>query len=482
MPKPVAVIDIGSNSVRLVMYDGVKRHLHPFFNEKVLCGLGRDLGSSKRLPKEAKANARITLKRFIALIRAHKIDDVHIIATAAIRDAQDGREFITELEKENNIGIRIVSGEQEAHLAAMGIAATTYQPKGMVGDLGGGSFELIEVHGEETGSSTTLPLGSLRMLALANHDEKMLRRMIQDYLRAVPWLGMNRQKTFYAVGGSFRSVARVHMRLVNYPLRILHQYEISVQEVRCMVKELLPPAKPARLKGLRENRTDAFIPALILLEEITTLCKCEKIVFSTGGIREGLLFDMLPEKEKRKDPLIASVEDILSRYPVDPAYATALKEWMKPMLAMFPNQERLVDAFVALSELGLTVHQEFRAAWGFDRVLYSSAYGLSHRERVMLSLALYHRHRYKLKLDHPALSLVSAQDKAWAYALGQMASLAFEITGDSAELLAQVRLSVSAEEISLKSRGPDSITLPETVEKRLEGLAAVLRARTSISK
>lgn len=481
MSKSVAVIDIGSNSVRLVMYDGIKRHLHPFFNEKVLCGLGKGLAETNRLPKEGKAHASKTLKRFITLIRARNISPVYIIATAAIRDAEDGREFISELERENNVTIDIISGEKEAHLAAMGIAATTYNPKGLVGDLGGGSFELIEVHGDETGASTTLPLGSLRMLALGTQDEKQLRRMIQNYLRAVPFLTMHPHKTFYAVGGSFRSVARVHMRKTDYPLRILHQYEISAGDVMLLAKDVLSE-KPQKLKGLRDNRSEGFLPALLLLEEMIGLCKIEKIVFSTGGIREGLLFDKLPPKEKKKDPLQASVEDILSRSPVDAAYTAALKEWIAPLFKTFKQKERLIDAFVSLSELGLTVHQEFRAAWGFDRALYSSAYGLTHRERVMLSLALYYRHRYKLKLNHPALALVSEKDKLWSYKLGQAASLASEISADAPEILAQIKLSVSGGTITLKPRGSDAITLPETVEKRLEGLSEALRMRDSLSK
>lgn len=481
MPKSIAVIDIGSNSVRLVMYDGIKRHLHPFFNEKVLCGLGKGLADTNKLPKDGKAKARKTLRRFVALARARQINPLFIIATAAIRDAEDGREFIAELEKENAVSIDIISGEEEAHLAAMGIAATTYKPEGLVGDLGGGSFELIEVQDDKTGASTTLPLGSLRMLAIADHDEKQLRRMIQNNLRAVPFLTMHPHKTFYAVGGSFRSVARVHMRKINYPLRILHQYEISATDVIQLAREVLSE-KPQKLKGLRDNRSEGFVPALILLEEIITLCKIDNIVFSTGGIREGLLFDKLPEKEKKKDPLQASVEDILSRSPVDAAYTAALKEWIAPLFKSFKEKERLIDAFVALSELGLTVHQEFRAAWGFDRVLYSSAYGLTHRERVLLSLALYHRHRYKLKLDHPALALITEKDKLWAYKLGQAASLASEISADAPEILAQVKLSVSGSVITLKSRGSDAITLPETVEKRLEGLSEALRIRDSLSK
>ncbi|MFO1243471.1 MAG: hypothetical protein U1E36_09815 [Rickettsiales bacterium] len=481
MSKPVAVIDIGSNSVRLVMYDGVKRHLHPFFNEKVLCGLGKGLADKNRLPKDGKASARKTIRRFIALTRARNINQVYIIATAAIRDAEDGREFIAELEQENNVKIRIISGERKRILLRWGSPATTFDPKGLVGDLGGGGFELIEVHGQRTGASTTLPLGSLRMLALSSHDEKMLRRMVQDYLRAVPWLTIHPHKTFYAVGGSFRSVARVHMRKTDYPLRILHQYEISAAEVRKLAQEVLAE-KPQKLKGLRENRSEGFIPALILLDEIIGLCKIEKIVFSTGGIREGLLFDLLPDKEKQKDPLQASVEDILSRAPVDAVYATALKEWIAPLFKAFKEKERLINAFVALSEVGLTMHQEFRAAWGFDHVLYSSAYGLTHRERVMLSLALYYRHRYKLKLNHPALALVSEKDKLWSYKLGQAASLASEISADAPEILSQVRLSVSHSVITLKPRGSDAITLPDTVEKRLEGLSEALRARESFSK
>ena len=154
----VAVIDIGSNSVRLVIYEEMARSLVSIFNEKTMCGLGREVQSSGLLAPDAVAKALTSLRRFRALCRIMKVGRVHAIATAACRDASNGPEFIAKAEQICRVRIEILSGPREAQLSALGVVSGIHRPDGIVGDLGGGSLELVDISGHRVRKGVTLPL------------------------------------------------------------------------------------------------------------------------------------------------------------------------------------------------------------------------------------------------------------------------------------------------------------------------------------
>jgi exopolyphosphatase / guanosine-5'-triphosphate,3'-diphosphate pyrophosphatase len=169
---PVGVIDIGSNSVRLVVYEGISRSPTPIFNEKVLCGLGREVSTKGKLNPDAVESAIAALKRFRALCDVLEVGDLRVVATAAVREAKDGAAFIREAEKACRTSIEVLSGKREARLAALGVIASVYRPDGVAGDLGGGSLELVEVRGDEIGIGVTLPFGGLALADIASHSLK----------------------------------------------------------------------------------------------------------------------------------------------------------------------------------------------------------------------------------------------------------------------------------------------------------------------
>ena len=168
----VAVIDIGSNSVRLVVYEALTRSPTPIFNEKALCGLGRNVLTSGRLADEAVARALASIRRFRVLCTQLNVGELHVLATAAVRDARNGPDFVAECEAICGVPLRLLSGREEATFAALGVVSGTYQPDGIVGDLGGGSLELVDIKGERIGGEGARRATKHVARELVEHDDE----------------------------------------------------------------------------------------------------------------------------------------------------------------------------------------------------------------------------------------------------------------------------------------------------------------------
>ncbi len=480
----VGVIDIGSNSVRLVIYDGLKRVPRPLFNEKNPCGLGHGITQTGRLQEDAKELARGSVTRFCHLAKLIGLRDIYAVATAAIRDAEDGREFIQTLEQENRISIKIISGEREAYLAAQGIFASMHKPKGLAGDLGGGSLELVELSSGVISHQTTLQAGTLRLLDACGDDPDDIRKHVRKILEKTEWLH-DGYKRFYAIGGGFRSIARVHMRAHKYPLSLVHHYTLDSDMMFSFLSHLLAmkPDKRESLDGLSKRRIEGFVPSIIALEEILRITGAEQVVFSYAGIREGLLYDKLSPNEHDTDVLTASLSNLMGKETLDNDYTHALFDWQQPLFADEKKwQRRLRKASCLTSEIALPVSSDFRGQWAFEHILQASLYGLTHRERVMLALSLYFRYRKTFRMDESFLALVEEQDILWAQLAGTAADIAFMLSAGTAVFLDQVHLEVDGDEAYLTGDPTALSMVPAAVEKRMEGLGEIFKAYLSCER
>ncbi len=308
----VAVIDIGSNSVRLVVYEALERSLVSIFNEKTLCGLGREVQSTGLLAPDAVTKALASLRRFHALCKVMKVGRVYAIATAACRDATNGADFIAKAERICRVPVDILSGPREAHLAALGVVSGVHKPNGIVGDLGGGSLELTDVRGHRVRRGVTLPLGSLALQDASKRSLKRAERIVKTELTGATPLKAGRGRTFYAVGGTWRALARIHIIQSGYPLRVMHGYSISAADALDFARRLRRLAAShslADIEAVAEARQPLLAYAALVLEYMIRTAKPKTIVFSTFGVREGLLYSMLPAAERAKDGLICAAQD-----------------------------------------------------------------------------------------------------------------------------------------------------------------------------
>lgn len=413
--QSIAVIDIGSNSVRLVVYEGMTRSLAPIFNEKTLCGLGREVQTTGLLAADAVQKALASLRRFRALCKVMKVGRVYAIATAACRDASNGPEFIGRAERICGVRIEILSGPREARLSALGVISGVYKPDGIVGDLGGGSLELIDVHGNRVGSGMTLPLGGLALQDTSQKSLKRAERIVKAELTDVAQLKAGRGRTFYAVGGTWRALARIHIIQSGYPLRVMHGYTITAAEALDFVRRLRRLAAADMLADI-ETVADARRPLLtyaaLVLEYILRIAQPKTIVFSTYGVREGLLYEKLSVEQRAQDGLITAARTLNQLRSRSPRHAEDLIGWSDRLIKVAKLKEteeerRLRHAACLLSDIGWRAHPDYRGEQTMSLITNGHFGAISHQGRAFLALAIYYRYA-GLSAENEAPELVRA--------------------------------------------------------------------------
>ncbi len=327
--KPVAVVDVGSNSVRLVVYDGLRRSSAPLYNEKVLCGLGAGVALSGTLSDASVTRVLAALRRFRALCRSIGARPIAAVATAAVREAKNGPAFIRQARAALGASIDVLSGRQEAQFAALGVLSGISHADGVVGDLGGGSLELIDVRDGKIRDGVTLPIGPLRLIDLSGGSMKSARRIVEEFLLSTSLVDRLRGRDFYAVGGTWRNLGRLHMAQHEYPLHVLHQYRIPREAARS-VADLVAGLSPASLKDIRvlsRSRSETLPFGAMVLERLLDLSKARSVIISVFGVREGLLYSKLDKRRRQQDVLLSACWDITRRYARSPPHELELCEW-----------------------------------------------------------------------------------------------------------------------------------------------------------
>jgi len=396
----VAVIDIGSNSVRLVVYERMSRSLVSVFNEKTLCGLGREVQTTGLLAPDAVARALTSLRRFRALCKVQKVGRVHAIATAACRDATNGPDFIAKAERICGIKIEILSGPREAKLSALGVISGIHKPDGIVGDLGGGSLELIDVRGNGVRSGVTLPLGTLALQDLSHKSLKRAERIVKNELSDLTQLKSGRARSFYAVGGTWRALARIHIIQSGYPLGVMHGYSIPAADALDFARRLRRLAAAdmlADIEAIAEARRPLLTYAALVLEYVIRVAQPKTIVFSTFGVREGLLYSMLPEAERVMDGFLCGAQTLNELLSRSARHAQELIGWTDRLVRVVGLREseedrRLRHAACLLSDIGWRVHPDHRGEQTLSLITNGNFGSISHQGRAFVGLSVFFRY------------------------------------------------------------------------------------------
>ena len=392
--RPVAIVDIGSNSVRLVAYDTLDRSPTPSFNEKSLCALGHGVVSTGKLSKGAIEKALTALRRFRVLIDLMGIADVHVIATAAARDASNGPDFLRAAQEAlGGLEVKLLSGQREATLSAFGVLSGVHDPDGVVGDLGGGSLELIDVKGGIVGEGISLPLGGLALMDASQRSPKAAARIARDALAGCRNLDALQGRTFYAVGGTWRSLAKLHMGQRNYPLLVMHGYAIPANEAAELAElvERVDAGSFLSIASVNAARRPLLAYGAAVLDELIRRAKPKDVVISTYGVREGLLYEALDERRRGDDPLLVAALKLNRLLARSPDYAVELAAWMGAFLdaaglAETADERRLREAACYLSEVNWRAHPDYRGVQSLNLVSSAILPGVDHAERSYLSL------------------------------------------------------------------------------------------------
>ncbi|MGE7369908.1 exopolyphosphatase [Neorhizobium sp. NPDC001467] len=395
---PVSVIDIGSNSVRVVIYEGLSRAPTTLFNEKVLCGLGKGLGSSGRMDPEAVERALAALRRFKALSLQAGATEIYVLATAAAREASNGPEFIRDVEAILGQKPQVLSGEEEAYYSALGVTSGFHHADGIAGDLGGGSLELIDIHDHELGKGITLPLGGLRLSEYSGGSIAKARAFARQQVRSAKLLEKGQGRTFYAVGGTWRNLAKLHMEMRDYPLHMMQGYELPLADMQAFLKDIVDgtAAKSPAWQAVSKNRRALLPFGAVAMQEVLAVMKPSRIIVSAQGVREGYLYSKLSAEEKASDPLLVAADQLAILRARSPEHARELADWTGRMVPAFGIEEseeesRYRRAACLLADISWRAHPDYRGLQALNIIAHSSFTGITHAGRAYIALANYYR-------------------------------------------------------------------------------------------
>lgn len=476
----VGVVDVGSNSVRLVVFDGAARSPAYFYNEKVMAGLGTGAAETGRLNPEGKRRAMDAIRRFQLLARDMKFAPLVGIATAAVREAEDGKAFRDAIKKETGLGLRILDGAEEARLSAQGVLLGWPDASGLVCDIGGSSMELAVVGAGRIGGCLTSPLGPLRLLAVKGGERSRTKRIRKVATELAASIG-ERHDRLYLVGGSWRAIARIDMDRRDYPLRVLHEYRMTPKSVAATLK-LIANSNPSCLRtrtGISESRMSLVPLAGEVLREMVAKFKPLEIAVSGYGIREGMLYERMPEDLRRRDPLIEACRFAEAKDARMPGFGKLLHEFVAPLFRKVPEaRRRVIKAACLLHDVTWRAHPDYRHEACFHNVTRASLGGLTHPERIFLGLALLHRYRNSREGSRfqPLLDLLDDDDIHQAEVLGKAMRFGAMLSADRAESMGRLDWRPKSKTLALEIAPRANGLFGEVARARFDSLAATLGA------
>ncbi|MDB5697999.1 MAG: Ppx/GppA family phosphatase [Alphaproteobacteria bacterium] len=480
--KPVAIIDIGSNSVRLVVYAGATRIPWIIFNEKVLAGLGQAIASTGALPDEAQHRALAALRRFRTLADEMGVARTLVVATAAVRDASNGPQF---LEKARAIGFMpmMLSGEQEGVMAGLGVLSAIPEADGIVADLGGGSLELVDVGDGKVHRSASFPLGVLRIEAMIKKGEPTLAKKVAKAIDSFDIGKRSRKRPLYMVGGSWRALARLDMVINDYPLPITHHYEMAPERPEQLQTaiEALSKADVKSVPSLSLARVPMLPYANRILKTLVAELRPTSLVVSSFGIREGLLYHELDAATRAQDPLLEAAREAgqgLARFG---EHGDLLDRWLAPVFDDGPAAARLRLAACLLADIAWQAHPDFRAERGVDMALHGNWVGVDAPGRVMIAQALFCNFGGAGRFsDLDVAALCSPDELERASQWGLAMRLGQRLGGGVASSLEHSHLRLGKGVLRLELENGAGALRGEAVERRLRTLASALGRKPEV--
>ncbi|AQS87110.1 Ppx/GppA family phosphatase [Neoasaia chiangmaiensis] len=479
-----AIVDLGSNSVRLVVFEGITRNPVPIFNEKATLRLGRGLEATGKLNEEGVALAMDVMSRFHAIARSMNADPFEVIATAAVRDATNGPDFVRAVqERMPDVPIRVISGEEEADYSATGVLCGMPMADGLVADIGGGSLELIRIAEGRHQDACTTPLGVIRLSDRADASIGRARDLARQDLTAVAWLEGIRGKPLYLVGGAFRALARLQIARTQYPLNIVHLFTMTAPQAREMVAWLLKSGKKTleKLPGVPKKRLDDVPFAATVLEQLMLVAQPSEVVFSVDGLREGWYMRKVASSVADLEPCEALAAEMAGRLSRSAQLPADLIAWTAPLFSCESDRlRRLRSLSCAMSDIGSYDHPEYRGAQTYLRVLRMHGVGFDHTARAFVAMTLAIRYETDTSdaLLEPSRFLLDRVLLAAAVQLGLALRLAYTLCGGTSALLHGTSLALEDGALLLSLTPEDRRIVGGSVRRRLERLGQAMGVPT----
>ena len=484
----VAIIDIGSNSVRLVVFSGTERVPNTIFNEKILVGLGTKLGETGKMDARAMDLAVSTLKRYKVLCEQMNVQNIRTLATAAVRDAKNGGKFVKRVKEQCGLTIKVIDGVEEARLSGMGVLSGEPSAEGVAGDLGGGSLELARIKDGAVIETISLPIGPMRLLSQFGKDRSKTKKFLRETFGQIPWLGECEGQNLYLVGGAWRNIVKLMMREKSNPLPILHGYYSSRSELSAYCRRIskLDVADIPFKGSLASRRREVLPMAAIILDELLGAIRAKRAVTSSYGLREGVLFDGLDEASRKIDPYLFSCQILAVELCRFAEHSRVLFDWSRPMFqrkSVDPEaRDRLQNAICLVSDIAWRGHPEFRAEKAVEAVLHGSFVGVTHRDRAYVAVALNQAYGAPIDAPHlaPVLPLLKIDRIMEARIMGATLRLAQRLSGGTVAALEESNLRLSKNSLYLELPRRYEDLSNSVVLRRLRQLAQLIGRKAKI--
>lgn len=486
-----AVIDIGSNSVRLVIYDVGGSALVPHYNEKVMARLGAGLAETGYLSPAGIDLALKALGRYKAIVDGLHVTRVRAVATAAVRVARDGAAFVARVEREIGLRVDTISGREEARLSAQGVAGGVHDANGLVGDLGGSSLEFARLEKGKVKEGETLMLGPLSV-DYSGQKDNALKKTVRNMLQEAMYLPGHGGR-FYMVGGAWRALAKLHMNVTEYPLRQLHAYVLDKRAMMEIDKAVqrTDPAGLSQLASASERRQKVLPYANFVLQELFEIGGFKDVMISSYGLREGVILNGLSKTGrggKRTDPLLEGAALFVRLQDQRREFGEALYDWVKPVITPMPDlfgqidlDMRLLAAACLLADAGTRFHPNKRADLAYDQVLNGPYTNVTHPERAFIALSVAYRYSRHFRPSHKTDTLLDKRQIRLARLLGAAMQLGSVYSGRSAKVLRQSRLAIEGHQVSLFVPKDQSAMVSDAVERYLRTLANQMDLKENVS-
>ena len=483
--RRVGVVDVGSNSVRMVVFDGAARSPAYFYNEKIMCALGAGMADTGHLSPQGRVRALSAMRRFAKLAEGMGLSEMTVVATAAVRDATDGREFCEEVRAKTGLKIWVIHGEEEARLSAQGVLLGWPGAYGLVCDIGGSSLELAEISGGRVGKRVTSSLGPLKLRDIKG-GAKARNAHIKEVMQSLAEKMGDQRDRMFLVGGSWRAIARIDMIRRGYPLHVLHEYRMTSQSVRDTIEYIRTnDMDTLRAKAGVSSARASLVPyACEVLSRLVKTFKPKDIAISSYGIREGMLYEQMPQRLRDRDPLIEACRFAEDKDARSPGFGRMLYNFILPLYKSAPEpRKRLIKAACLLHDVSWRAHPDYRAEVCFDNATRANLGGLKHSERIFMGLAL--MHRYSSKGENARFSdlfkMVDAQTRAEAEILGKAMRFGAMLWMDKVAELGEIRWYPKKKELHLRLSAEMMPLFGEVAEARFNSLASSLEAQAIVT-
>lgn len=490
-PRPVsargrvAVIDIGSNTVRLVVYETPTRLPIPIFNEKSLCALATGMSKTGKLSPEGVSEALRSLARFAKLAEAMGVERLEALGTSAVRDATDGQAFLDQVEKTCGLHVHVLSGAEEARLAAVGLLNGVPGADGVLGDLGGGSLDLVGLKQGSLDGFATLPLGHIRLGEESGGDRKKAREILTGRLAEIPWLSEMNGRSLYAVGGSWRALARIFLDQMQRPLHVIDNFTVGFFDALRLANLIagLSERTLEQFPDINRRRVQTLPFAAAAMAVLLEAVQPREVVFSAFGMREGQMIELLPPELRHQDPLISACESQAERTGRFAMHGQEILDWMTPL---FPGetdrQKRLRHATCLINDIGWSEHPDYRAIHSYNRVLRLPYAGLTHPDRAEMALAVLVRYSGdpESRMVTTYRNMLDDAEFTRAQVIGLALRLAQTLSGGAPGLLPQTLLKIKSPRLVLELKSGGDIYLNEAVERRFRRLAQKMDLKPDI--